>query len=1797
MRLPRLRGKNKNRKRIKSTACHWQVLYRYFMNLEEIKLKKRIISLLLCLCMVFSLLPTVVLAADDEDPDTSVGSGQVTQQDSGNLGDQSDPDNQSDPDVLNDSENVGNSNILKAPTTGGVASIGTDEYSDLQAAITAAQPGDIVTLLQDIDYDEGATIHIEKEVTLDLNGKTITAKAIHDEDLAGYFPPSPFWKSFIHIESGGKLTITDNDSNGSITVNGDPQAKFEFVYAVVVDIGGAFELNNATITSNSNGRSCPIYALGPVTVNGGTLSITGKGSTTIDDHTNYEVRLNSGTFTGSVENYWLGEGVYGQYDGAETTVSATEPSEYAARLQSRDRIYYIGVDGANAALADADVASGDTLTLNNVKPTGQKTFRIPGPGVNDTLTVKLEGTATFDPQTNLKPEDSYGYKVQGTKVDDNTTTYGLVADEANAAARIGSAYYATLRAADVAAKPGDTITLMRDVDVVADGRQDGDYYDTGWSIWKTSTLDLNGYTLSGALTTQDNWAYAVLYTTSLDEDPITLTILDSSPGQTGRIQNTSTAKLGNYAISATQNTIIKVCSGNFFGSKSTTGSAATRGAVDTPSKYEEKPGRVEITGGTFDMDVSEYIDPNCSRVQDNGDGTYTVFTSAPSAPTLTGLSSPIQVKCVDTDRHTNGSDFRYYSFYKDGSDKNFTAVTDADGNTVYQNENGEWTYTIELDKAKFIQKFNDATGAEHKDTTPDETIRLTWTYKNRKWDPDLDHYKCYATIKVSCKPETCTVTFNPNAEGVTTPNSVTVSSGETLSDKLPTLTREGYTFLGWFTNAEGGEQVTANTAIKESQTLFAHWAQNAIPKPTIALIGDLKVKITCVTPDSGHAENEISLKDVDSWGGVSWTPGSDTATLNLDPKNYAKKYDTAQNLAEGTHKVVDNRLVQVPLTYTDGKWSATMVPTIEISCEYTITYVYRDKDVANKPALQPENPTTYLSGKGAALNPITSPGSFGKQFLEWRLDTDGDGEGDRAIAEIPVGTFGDLTVYAYWKYPVNYTVYDENNETITDLCGTEYVAEDAFEQYSLRLGEQTGYDFDGWYQNTNDFGNTNKRVTAPITAKKWELVGKLTRKEYTVRGKLYLNGKPVMKADGTSQYLSTPLTGLYGDAIDYTSMEAWAKELVLNDIDRANAPVSATVKIYKDGGTWDPSAAFGNPDVSTNYVWVDVTTYYEVVFNTGVEGLSVDTKTVKYGDKVEKPEDPTREGYKFLGWFDKDGNPFNFDTSITHKTELTARWEKKTYTVVGKLYLNGKPVMKADGTSQYLSTPLTGLYGEAIDYTSTKTWAENLVLTDIDLANEPIKATVKIYKDGGTWDPSATFGNPDVSPNYVWVDVTTYYEVVFNTGVEGLTVDTQTVKYGDKVEKPEDPTREGYKFLGWFDKDGNPFNFDTSITHKTELTARWEKKTYTVTFDPNGGEVEPTSKTVTFDAAYGDLPTPTRAHHTFKGWYLGTDKVTEATIVKTAENHTLRAAWSRGYYALTINYVDKKGNPVADSYEASVALGADFSVTSPDVKGYKLRDKDDAVIEGTMTAEGYTYDVVYVKKSSGGSGVQIESPNKPEKDNSLKFNTADHFAYVNGYPDGTVKPTGDVTRAEVAAILYRVMDADCVKTYETTRCSFSDVVRGDWFNLYVATLENADVIVDTRTNGKFRPNEAITRAELAAMLAQFADIKSAANSFNDVSARHWASDEIAVCAKMGWINGYPDGSFRPDATITRAEMMAMINRALGRTPKSADDLLSGMKTWRDNANVNAWYYLDVQEATNSHTYTKSGTHETWKKLH
>ena len=160
---------------------------------------------------------------------------------------------------------------------------------------------------------------------------------------------------------------------------------------------------------------------------------------------------------------------------------------------------------------------------------------------------------------------------------------------------------------------------------------------------------------------------------------------------------------------------------------------------------------------------------------------------------------------------------------------------------------------------------------------------------------------------------------------------------------------------------------------------------------------------------------------------------------------------------------------------------------------------------------------------------------------------------------------------------------------------------------------------------------------------------------------------------------------------------------------------------------------------------------------------------------------------------------------------------------------------------------------------------------------------------------------------------------------------------------------------------------------------------------------------------------------------------------------------------------------------------------------------------------------------------------------------------------------------------------------------FSDVPDGKWYTTYVATLEKAGVIVDSK-DGDFRPNDAITRAELASMLAQFANVTGGTTLFSDVPTTHWAADYIAAAVRSGWIQGYPDGTFRPEQTIKRAEMTAMVNRALGRDPQSASDLLEGMKTWKDNADPTAWFYLDIQEAANGHTYARKTGGEYWTGL-
>ena len=227
--------------------------------------------------------------------------------------------------------------------------------------------------------------------------------------------------------------------------------------------------------------------------------------------------------------------------------------------------------------------------------------------------------------------------------------------------------------------------------------------------------------------------------------------------------------------------------------------------------------------------------------------------------------------------------------------------------------------------------------------------------------------------------------------------------------------------------------------------------------------------------------------------------------------------------------------------------------------------------------------------------------------------------------------------------------------------------------------------------------------------------------------------------------------------------------------------------------------------------------------------------------------------------------------------------------------------------------------------------------------------------------------------------------------------------------------------------------------------------------------------------------------------------------------------------------------------------------------------------------------------------IPIIIPTIINKDTGM-LNKTDHFAYVIGYPDGTVHPNGQITRAEVATIFFRLLRDEVRDGAFTTSNSYSDVAYGKWYNNPISTMSALGIITGY-PDGTFKPNKPITRAEFAAIAARFDETQSGKSAtFSDVIG-HWAAKEIGIAYYNDWIKGYPDGTFKPDQNITRAEAMTMINRVLERKPESPADLLTNMNKWTDNMDTSKWYYLDIQEATNSHGYTrKTFNYELWRQM-
>ena len=280
-----------------------------------------------------------------------------------------------------------------------------------------------------------------------------------------------------------------------------------------------------------------------------------------------------------------------------------------------------------------------------------------------------------------------------------------------------------------------------------------------------------------------------------------------------------------------------------------------------------------------------------------------------------------------------------------------------------------------------------------------------------------------------------------------------------------------------------------------------------------------------------------------------------------------------------------------------------------------------------------------------------------------------------------------------------------------------------------------------------------------------------------------------------------------------------------------------------------------------------------------------------------------------------------------------------------------------------------------------------------------------------------------------------------------------------------------------------------------------------------------------------------------------------------------------------------------------------FTIT-PD-SGYYIKD---VLVDGKSVGavSTYTFENVeknheihatFVRNHTPGHPTQPEQPKVeiPDED-ALGLNTDDHFAYIIGYPDGTVQPNGQITRAEATTIFFRLLTEESRSANLTKTNGYTDVASDAWYNTAVSTMTKAG-IVDGYPDGTFRPDAPITRAEMAKIISLFAKLDKSESRFSDI-AGHWAEAYIRLAAGNGWITGYPDGTFGPQRDITRAETMTLVNRVLNRQPETEDDLLPNMTVWTDNANPKAWYYLAVQEATNSHYYKfkTNSKYEKWTEL-
>ena len=751
--------------------------------------------------------------------------------------------------------------------------------------------------------------------------------------------------------------------------------------------------------------------------------------------------------------------------------------------------------------------------------------------------------------------------------------------------------------------------------------------------------------------------------------------------------------------------------------------------------------------------------------------------------------------------------------------------------------------------------------------------------------------------------------------------------------------------------------------------------------------------------------------------------------------------------------------------------------------------------------------------------------------------------------------------------------------------------------YKATAPTADGFEFDGWYKDsdcTQKFEEGGEYLTANT-----DLYGRWTRlgtKTVTFKVK---NGK---WSNGTAE--DNTVTVELRNGLGTLSADA---------VPTGMTPIDENE--YKATGTWDirPNTDPNGISETGNYVYTYTfppknkctVTYHWVSTENPDSAVLPKQATVTENTSYPVETVPDIKGWTFSGWYDNEaceGKRVDKEINIKDQNiDLYGKWTHNPCTVTFRADYEGAERGYLDANKQTVVLTYTVPYGSTLrkerislptpvpgeaTYYFFKDWdLDNLFYTDPDVLDMPVRSNLTFVAQ---WWPIVTF---DASGG-AWSSGETMRYAKIQTDTE-------------KVAAASTPVRNGYTFLGWYTAadGGVRANFEDTVNGPKTLYAHWAKNA-AVTFRIvngtwSGGAAEDKTVTVvlypqadgtasgTLDASYvPQIMLPAPGYENIAGGWEQTPN-TDPNGITGDVTYVYRFGSTGGGSSsghstrYTLHYESNGGTAYKDERCSS---------------GTKV------TLDKTPTRESYTFTGWYADKALTQKITSVtmnsdktvyagwEATGVPDK-----LNGDDHFAYVVGYSDSTVRPSANISRAEVATIFFRLLKSDIRDGNLTADNEFSDVSDGQWHNKAVSTMAKLGIVKGRRAD-RFDPDASITRAEFAAICARF-NTKPVENSgsFSDISG-HWAENEIERAAAFGWISGYPDGTFRPDARITRAEAMTMINRVLCRMPQSESDLLDSMVTWPDNK-PSDWHYLAVQEATNSHDFNRQGeVGESWTKL-